>query len=526
MRESDESSAALVGGAAHETRGHDPLPAWLPWTVFAVYGICALTVWSEPDWRLDWDSAIYLLTGRSIAAGEGYRYLGETFFLRPPGLAWLLSLFMAPSDLGPTGIDIDFALMNRLFMLSATAAIVAVYIAFRRERGRGWALTIALLTGTSPIFVDQFNFILSALPFLALLLPALTLLDRGARGGLRAKSDSIAGALLLVLAIYLRTVAIVALPALVLSYLRRRRGRHVLASLLPIAIVCGLTAPWLISAQLAAQDVQRPAEQLYLFDYTTALLHRDQGDPSSPLLTPADWALRVEHNAGEMAGALAGSVLGSEQPAAIALLLALVAAGLVAAIRRGVGLIDWFALIHGVVLLCYFTFSPRLLLPLVPAVYAYIISAIVSISHRGAQLGASGCRAARATTAVALILAALGNAVAFPDHRDIRSRSAITARHWKDMTAASEWIRKNTARDAIVLAAMAPVVSVLSGRITYTGRHARGTAIIDRYGIDYAIAFQWIPNSVRRSMEERSIARWKLSSATPGKSTHIYRIHR
>jgi len=174
------------------------MSGWLPAAAIAIYGVCAVALWAEPDWRPEWDSALYFLTARSLAEGEGYRYLGEAFFLRPPGLSWFLSLF-------PLGVGGDpaFALLNRVFMLSATAGVAAVYVAFRRDYGRGWALVIALLTGTSPIFVDRLNFILTDLPFLALLFLALTSLDRGLRGGRDRWMPTVAGALLLVLAIHL-----------------------------------------------------------------------------------------------------------------------------------------------------------------------------------------------------------------------------------------------------------------------------------------------------------------------------------
>ena len=47
----------------------------------------------EPRFRPEWDSALYLLTAQSLAEGDGYRYLGEAFFLRPPGFSYALTFF-------------------------------------------------------------------------------------------------------------------------------------------------------------------------------------------------------------------------------------------------------------------------------------------------------------------------------------------------------------------------------------------------------------------------------------------------
>ena len=43
------------------------------------------------------DAGLYLLLSRSLAAGEGYRFLGEPFVLRPPGFAVLLAPFAESS---------------------------------------------------------------------------------------------------------------------------------------------------------------------------------------------------------------------------------------------------------------------------------------------------------------------------------------------------------------------------------------------------------------------------------------------
>ena len=513
------SSGESRDAEMRDGRGDEWLPGWLPAAAIAIYGVCAVAFWAEPDWRPEWDSALYFLTARSLAEGGGYRYLGEAFFLRPPGLSWFLSLF-------PLGVGGDpaFALLNRVFMLSATAVVAAVYVAFRRDYGRGWALVIALLTGTSPIFVDRLNFILTDLPFLALLFLALTSLDRGLRGGRGRWMPTVTGALLLVLAIHLRTVAIVVLPVLVFLYLHRRGDRKWAATLLPVALVTALMAPWFSYVRTAARVAQRPAEQLYLFDYTTALLHVDPGDPNSPLIAPSEWIERIIHNGTDLLGGLTSGVFGTEHPAFILLFIALAATGAWVVVRRGATLIDWFALAYGVVLLTYFTHAPRLLLPLLPLAYAYLASAIALLSSQASRRGKLVSGSARALAIVVVRAALLHNAILLPERLDVRSQRTPLAERWEDMKATSDWLKQNTPEDAVVLAVTAPIISLLSHRVVYTGRYTRDSNLFDRNGIEYAIAFHWTPNPARRIMNARSVAVWELASVTPGKRTHIYRI--
>ena len=111
-----------------------------------------------------------------------------------------------------------------------------------------------------------------------------------------------------------------------------------------------------------------------------------------------------------------------------------------------------------------------------------------------------------------------------PERLDVRSRRAPLAQRWEDMQATSDWLKQNTPEDAVVLAVTAPIISLLSRRRVYSGRYTRHPNLIDRNGIDYAIAFHWTPSSARRTMRARAVDTWELASASPGKRTHIYRI--
>src|SRR5262245_39610189 len=108
--------------------------ALVRWGLLSVYAGCCLLWWVRVDWIPQWDSAIYILAGQSIAHGDGYSYLQRPFFLRPPGFSWLLSFFLA-------GGEISYSSMNRLVMTFAAASVVMVYVAFEHV-GAWTALSI------------------------------------------------------------------------------------------------------------------------------------------------------------------------------------------------------------------------------------------------------------------------------------------------------------------------------------------------------------------------------------------------
>ena len=88
------------------------LLGWVAPLALAAYALCALKVWTDPEWRPEWDSALYILAeGRATASAS-------TFVLRPPGFSWLISLV---SD-GPFD--------------PAAATPAAVYFAFARSSSR------------------------------------------------------------------------------------------------------------------------------------------------------------------------------------------------------------------------------------------------------------------------------------------------------------------------------------------------------------------------------------------------------
>ena len=143
------------------SKGIRPLLGYFPFIVLLGYAVCCLFFWVEEEWWPAWDSTIYILAGRSLAEGEGYTYLGRPFFLRPPGLSWLISFFLKNGSF-------DFYALNWLIMFFAAATIMTIYFALKFNHGRWVALSVALLAGTSPLFVGEFNWVLSEFPFMAL----------------------------------------------------------------------------------------------------------------------------------------------------------------------------------------------------------------------------------------------------------------------------------------------------------------------------------------------------------------------
>jgi 4-amino-4-deoxy-L-arabinose transferase-like glycosyltransferase len=490
-----------------------------PWLALAFYAVWGLARWVERDWRPEWDSAIYLLAGRSLAEGAGYTYLGEPFFLRPPGFSWLLSLALHDGSY-------DFHALNLAIMAFAAAAVAAVYLALRPRWGRWTALAVALLTGTCSLFVGRFNAILSDLPFAALLFAAVALLHRSAEAGGRWWVWSLGGALCVAAALYLRSVAVVLLPGLLLLGTRRGGRARWRRAVAPAVLVVMLGLPWWLHAREAASRAQRPAEQLLNFDYATAMLRTDPGDPSSASVSAAGWLERIRRNGSALSRDLAHVSLLSEAPWARLLAVGLLLAGWGLAVRRGPSLLEWLTLVYALVVLTYFTYHPRLVMPLAPLAYIYLLTAISGLARRAARrLGARWIPAAAGVAVFAVLFA--GNLRALPVQLDAGRRPAqgdSLGQYWKDLRRIGDWLEQNTPEDAVILCAQAPVVSLLSGRRTYTFRFPRSPGLLDRHEVDYVVFHPGAPRALLRQVTDRSTRRWRLSSDLPRGRIAIHQL--
>lgn len=430
--------------------------------LLAVWSIVALTLLVEPAFGEYVDSAIYLLTAQSLAAGQGYTYLDHAFFVRPPGLSWLLQPLVAA--------PLDHEALNRFMAACAVAAFAGVALALRRLHGALIGTLLALLFAISRLSVQSFNKLFAEFPFMALFFGALWLL-MPAKGETRVGwRRGLLGAVLLSASCYLRTVGLLALPGLALTGLFRQDGRRWQGPTLA-ALALALHLPWMVWARDAAQHAERPATQTLMFDYATALLHTDPGDPGSPLVDAAGWMTRLADNSVAIANSLGGSLIGVESGPLPWIVTAAVAAALLAALVWRHSLLDWYGLAYIVMLLAYFTYADRLLLPLLPVLLSALFFLVERLAER---LAARAARpqyvrpAAFGATALLLALVAAGHWSADLAPPDFKQQNAVTD------GAAAAWLVEHTSPDARLLHERGPILGILTGRRAYTYRNLPG----------------------------------------------------
>jgi hypothetical protein len=332
------------------------------WPVVALAaGLLLSLIWFvHPYYEPVNDASLYILTARSILAGEGYAYQGVPFIIRPPAFSLLLALVLR---LWGT----NFLILNLLVSLFGVACITAMFATFRERLGSWTCLAMCLFIWTSSAWQRLCNQVLSDVPGAALMFGCI-LLDRWA-----ARSPSWRRHILLGLAIsvamYFRTLNVILIPAVLCA----RAAEHFLGGaaerpawrwkpLLAVVLIPMLCqVPW--NLRNADIEVPIPPQHVYLHSYSAAMWHTRPEDPNSPAITASEFLTRIPERLSELLPAVGGR-LESSRPKPENMVFGIVGLGLwlVALVRRR-GTVEFLAGGAVLVLSIYFAFKVRLALP-------------------------------------------------------------------------------------------------------------------------------------------------------------------
>jgi 4-amino-4-deoxy-L-arabinose transferase-like glycosyltransferase len=340
---------------------------------------------------------MYILTARSLAAGQGYSMLGEPFTIRPPGFSLLIAPLLA---WGGT----DFHALNLLVSAFGVAGVLLFFAYARARIGDLLAFLLAAAIWLNPGYQRLCNQTLSDVPGFALLF-ALLWMERWVTRRPVAWRALVLGAAL-GLAAYVRTGLLLLVPAMALAWLLTRRSGPQRLRTTALAILClgagavAVQVPW--SLRNRAVDQGAAVDQTLLHSYSTAMWHADMGDPASPRLPLSAVLGRVQQRGPSFLGVL-GSRMGERARGAGSFTTAAVL------LAAGAALLAWrrssaelFAFANVAVILVYFGFASRLVLP----VYALLLLSAVELLGWGFLRGL--LRLAPGPSTVLVALAILG----------------------------------------------------------------------------------------------------------------------
>lgn len=406
------------------------------------------------------DDAMYVILGKSLATGQGYRSLNlpeapyNTHF--PPGYPAVLAVLWRIAPSFPANLLL-FRLFNILCV--AVGAGAAAHFIASRGVGRGWALGVGALSAISVPVLVLGNLLLSEPLFLALLLLLLTSLERFVdpdrlRVPLPVWRAATLG-LCIGVCMLVRTHGIVLVPAMVitLGVQRRWRDAAVVASCAMLVLL-----PWQIFSARHAGVLPTPL--LGGYDSYTAWWLRGLRSVGWNMI-PRTLA-RTVPEVGGMFGILFSPARGSLGHAAALLALgALAAAGVVAAWRRIPVTLLFIA--GYLTIVAVWPFQPgRFVWGIWPLL-------LTLLALGGRAVFAEGARwhpGIRIVLLASLCWVGVGNATY--EARAIRNRwwSSIPRSATDHIAFAVNWTRANTALDDIVATEDEGPVFLYTGRRT------------------------------------------------------------
>jgi hypothetical protein len=243
-------------------------PPWLaPLVVGAVVLVVALATMSPWPVGVYYDDGIYLILGKALATGEGYRYLNlpghpaATHY--PPGYPALLALLWMVAPSFPENVAV-FKLANAVLL---SLAATGLFVFARRELALGTVTAAsAILLGCLTVPVLAVTGVLFSEPlFLALLALALPACERAIRE--ERTRGVVVAALLAGATTLVRSLGLPLVAALVAGLLLRRRYR---AAAIGAAVAGALLLPWHVWTAVHADDLPRIVAGSY-GSYTAAL---------------------------------------------------------------------------------------------------------------------------------------------------------------------------------------------------------------------------------------------------------------
>ena len=479
-----------------------------------------------PNWPVGvfQDDGIYVVLGKALATGEGYRYInlpGAPYATHyPPGYPVFLAFLWKVAPEFPRNVAV-FTFANAGFL---ALAAYGTFLFARSRLGLGALGAGAVaLAGTVSVPALMFGvFVLSEPMFTALLIPTLMLAERAAeRGTWRdAMLAGLAGGSLAMV----RTVGMFVVPALVLSLLIRRRWLSALATATACAV---FIVPWTL--WVGAHGGEVPGVLLGKYGpYDTWLT-----DAIRAHGLPFVWAV-VTRNVRAIYDTTGAMFAGGESsPAALRFLAAFAATALLLAgiwrLTRRAPVTAWFLAAY-MALVIIWPFEPTrfvwALLPLLGATIALGISTMAKLEPTRASL-----RVARRAALGACALLCVGFAAYNVAGVRMQWRDAVPRMTSARATPVVEWVRASTSPADVIAMEDDALIYLYTGRRavpvgtftpeeyldgqTYAGATENLHTIIARYRPAYVIGTTSYGVISARNLSLRTPAELRVHATLP-----------
>ncbi len=467
----------------------------------AVLYLCTLSI----HWKFTMDSAMYITLGKSIATGQGFKYMGYPHIKYP----FFLPLMLSPIILF---FGYNFLLMRLLIVSMGVISVFLIYRWFRQSEGCFWAIVLMVLTGLAYPMVVECTRILSDLPYMCLSLLALVFIRKYSTEQRWFSLTACLAVVFILAAYFTRIVGLslgVGAAASLLFYSGWRKNialngkKTLFVGLIFVAAVSG----WFFRNYIILTDSDRLTPVLREgVSYERELVIPSPSDPRPNRITWAQLAERVRENANYYEGLLRDIISGRRwdtRLSAIIISLMILSGFLWTAVRKRT-VIEYYISIYMVIYLLWTSIQgERFLVPILPFLFYYFF---VPIRLLGTLLHFVSKHFLPNVLFEQRIIAFAGNCcivfflfyLVMPywsmDVNIVRAERQVPyyTGGWQERVELIQWAKEHTPPDSVLMTDKGPYAHLLADRIAYSVPRTNNTQVIldviVEKGVDYLVA--------------------------------------
>lgn len=427
------------------------------------------------NWKLEWDSAYYLILAKSLISGHGFTYLGYPCLKIPFGFPVLISPLVSV-----TGAN--FLGLNLYMLMFAFMGFFMIYLCLSKLYGCTYSFLITILAAWSYLMLDYSGFVMIDVPYMAFSFAALffilTYVDKP------VFCTGIIAVLLILISYFLRKIGIVLMAGgflyLFLYNVRLIKSWKFVTLTLILLIPVGGWALFTHCKKINAND---PVWQLIEFLPSKNEIQRVKyDDPVSSINGPLGLVKRGIKNSAYYAGIssslMMGKTLNTKKESLkllpkwwlglLSIITLVIILGFLHSLIKCKTLPDIYFLFYMGILLAWSAREPRYLLPVLPLLINYLLSGITILIFMICKLAPILQKRAGIITTGCITVFCFFYVVSnsFQNSKIIKHQRSENyySCYQSDLFSASSWLKGNAPKEARVVSVLAPVASMVSDR--------------------------------------------------------------
>lgn len=448
----------------------------LPFIIFIPIAVFYLLL-LNPYWNPTWDSATYIMLGKSLITGHGFKYMDIPHTKYP---------FMFPLMLSPiVGIfGLDFFLMRLLIVLTGLGSIGLTFWIFRREFGTAFGFGIAIMTAASYPLIFECTRILSDVPYMFLSLLSLAFIRKYVKDDGWSNKYGYISAGLLLASFFTRYLGSALFAGFILYLVLEKKGK-ISFKAKKITIICLIflipASIWMIRGAVIRYVNPHPQDLREFLSYEKELVVVDASNPHSQILNMTSLTSRLKSNI-QYYQDLATDIISGKDKSYKTLksfITAILLCGFIYSLVRWRSVFEYYVFFYVLIYILWTSLQgTRFLVPIIPFLFYYFARAlwlvidliIFFINSIFKQIKRFNYRIWVEWVVMVSLAGGMvylnwnSDANIFRDEHRKPYYTGSTASYFE----AIDWIKINTPPDAVVITDRAPYVYMLTERKTFT----------------------------------------------------------